>query len=258
MAFGLSYHGKAPSEVAQLELNRILMNEKIVLERTTNGLAFANTSSYLTGWVLDFAMEYVYDTSLQEKDPVRIKAMIETPDLPILFWGLACAIWPRGFQYARPYIDPVTNEEKILREKLAVGKLLWVDNKALTQWQVAHMAHRGSGMMSADNVKRYKREFTIGQPRRVQLSDHISVTLKVPSANEYVLAGHKWIGEITRVVNDALQLPPEDQRRANHIVQRGKATNMRQYIHWVRRGTRGCGDNLRSRDDRTARRRSVE
>ncbi|WP_087659695.1 hypothetical protein [Caballeronia terrestris] len=234
------------------------MNEKIVLERTTNGLAFANTSSYLTGWVLDFAMEYVYDTSLQEKDPVRIKAMIETPDLPILFWGLACAIWPRGFQYARPYIDPVTNEEKILREKLAVGKLLWVDNKALTQWQVAHMAHRGSGMMSADNVKRYKREFTIGQPRRVQLSDHISVTLKVPSANEYVLAGHKWIGEITRVVNDALQLPPEDQRRANHIVQRGKATNMRQYIHWVRRGTRGCGDNLRSRDDRTARRRSVE
>ncbi|SAK83981.1 hypothetical protein AWB81_04257 [Caballeronia arationis] len=224
---------KAPSEIALLELNRRLMDEKIVMGRTTNGLAFANTASYLNGGLLDFAMEHVYDTSLQEKDMARIKAMIETPDLPLLFWGLACAIWPRGFQYARPYLDPITNEEKMLREKLAVGKLLFVDTKALTPWQISHMAHRGSGTMTADAVKRYKTEFTVGQPRRVQLSEHIAVTLKVPSANDYVISGYKWIGEITRVVDEAFQLPPEDQRRTNFIVQHGKATNMRQYIHWV-------------------------
>jgi hypothetical protein len=232
---------KAPSEIGLLELNRRMLDEKIVMGRTTNGLAFANTSSYLSGALLDFAMEHVYDTSLQEKDMNRVKSMIETPDLPLLFWGLACAIWPRGFQYARPYLDPITNEEKMLREKLAVGKLLWVDTKALTSWQISHMAHRGSGTMTADAVKRYKTEFTLGQPRRVQLSEHIAVTLKVPAANDYVLSGYKWISEITRVVDEAFQLPPEDQRRTNFIIQHGKATNMRQYIHWVAEVHPGAG-----------------
>jgi hypothetical protein len=224
---------KAPGEPAMLELNRRLTDEKVVIGRTTNGLAFANTSSYMSQTILDFTMDYIYDTSLQEKDKGRIRGLIEAPDLPILFWGLACAVWPRGFQYARPYIDPVTKQEKMLREKLAIGKLLWVDTKSLTAWQISHMANRGSGQMALDTVKRYKAEFTIGEPRLVKLSPHISVTLRVPTADEYVIAGAKWIGDITRTADEAFSLTPEDNRRANYIVQQGKATAMRQYSHWV-------------------------
>ncbi|WP_144106619.1 hypothetical protein [Paraburkholderia sp. BCC1886] len=224
---------KAPSDLAQIELNRRLSDEKIVLGRTTNGLAFANASAYLTGGILDFVMEHVYDTSLQDKDPQKIKELIDTRDLPLLFWGLACAIWPRGFQYARPYLDPVTNEEKVLREKIAVGKLLWVDTKSLTPWQIAHMANRGSGRQTLENVQRYRSEFTIGQPRRVELRKDMAVTLAPPRAIDYVYSGYKWIGEITRLVDEALGLSADDRRRANLIIENGKATNMRQYIHWV-------------------------
>ncbi|WP_233874704.1 hypothetical protein [Paraburkholderia adhaesiva] len=224
---------KAPNEMAMLELNRHLMEDKIDLGRDTTGFAFANTSSYLTKWLLDFAIDHLHDTSLQEKDPVKLRELILAPDLPILFWGLACSIWPRGFQYARPYIDPATKEEKILRSRLNVSKLLWVDNKALTAWQVRHMAGRGSSTMSAESVKRYRSEFTIGQPRRVQLTSDIAMTLRVPSAADYVLAGERWIGEIVRLVDRAMEVPPTDEKRNSYILSHGQATNMRQYVHWV-------------------------
>jgi hypothetical protein len=224
---------KAPNEMAMLELNRQLMEDKIDLGRNTTGFAFANTSSYLTKWLLDFAIDHLHDTTLQEKDPAKIRELILTPDLPILFWGLACSIWPRGFQYARPYIDPATKEERILRSRLNVSKLLWVDNKALTAWQVRHMAGRGSSTMSAESVNRYRDEFTIGQPRRVRLSNEIAMTLRVPSAAEYVLAGERWIGEIVRIIDGAMEVPPDDEKRNSYILAHGQATNMRQYVHWV-------------------------
>jgi hypothetical protein len=224
---------KAPSESALLNLNARLLDEKILIGRQTNGLAFANTSSYMTGWLLDFALEHIYDTSLQEKDNDKIRSLIQAPDLPILFWGLACAIWPRGFQYARPYFDPKTKEEKLLKQKLAVGKLLFTDIKSLTPWQIAHMANKGSGTMSVANVQRYRSEFVIGQPRRVELAENIAITLRVPNALDYVLSGQKWVGEITKTVDDAFELDPTDGRRADFIINQGKATGMRQYAHWV-------------------------
>jgi hypothetical protein len=224
---------KAPPESQLLELNRRLVDDKVVIGRTTNGLAFANTSSYMTGTILDFLMDYIYDTSVQEKDKGIMRSLIQAPDLPILYWGLAGAIWPRGFQYARPFIDPVTKQEKMLREKLAIGKLLWTDTKSLTPWQVSHMANRGSGLMSLDTIKRYRAEFTIGAPKRVKISDHISLTLRVPSADEYISAGNRWIGDVTNTVDSAFTVAPEDNRRANYIIQQGKSTSMRQYSHWV-------------------------
>jgi hypothetical protein len=224
---------KAPGDTAQINLNNRMMDEKIVIGRTTNGLAFANTSSFMTGWILDFVMQYVYDTSLQVKDPVVVRSMIQAADLPILFWGLACAIWPRGFQYARPYLDPKTKEQKLLKQKLSVGKLLWVDTKSLTARQISHMGNRSSGSMSVDMVKRYRDDFLRGQPRKVQLTKDIAVTLRAPSGDEYVKAGYDWIGEITKTVDEAFALEPGDGRRADFIVQQGKATSMRQYTHYV-------------------------
>lgn len=224
---------KAPGESQMIELNRRLTDEKMVVGRTTNGLAFANTASYIHQVMLDFVMDYIYDTSLQEKGKDQIRSMIQSPDLPLLYWGLASAIWPRGFQYARPYIDPLNKAEKILKNRLGMSKLLWVDTKSFTPWQVSHMSNKLSGSMSTAMVKRYRDEFTIGAPRRVQLSDSIAVTLRVPSAVEYVIAGQKWIGQTTKTVDEAFSESPDDARRANFIVRHSQATAMRQYTHWV-------------------------
>lgn len=224
---------KAPGDSDMIELNRRLLDEKIVVGRTTNGLAYANTSSYITQTLLDFVMGYIYDTSLQEKDLDAIRSMISAHDLPLLFWGLACAVWPRGFQYARPYIDPVNKAEKVLKARLMVSKLCFIDTKSFTPWQVRHMANKLSGSMSTEMVKRYREEFTVGQPRKVQLSKDLAVTLKVPSAVEYVQAGAKWIAEITKTVDDAFSEAPDDNKRAGYIVRHGQATAMRQYTHWV-------------------------
>lgn len=226
---------KAPTEAAMLELNRRLTEEKIRLGRSTHGLAFANTSVFYAGWITDFVLAHIYETSLKpevlEKKPLR--ELISVLDVPALAWGLACTIWPKGFAYARSVLDTKGEETKIIRELINVGKLQWTDLSSLTPWQVGHMAARHGGTMSQEVLDRYKSDFTRGTGRRVKFSDQVSIMLKVPSLEAYLLSGQKWINNIVSSVDKAFSLTPGSDQREQYIVEQGKATNMRQYGHWV-------------------------
>ena len=225
---------KAPTEAAMLELNRRIADEKIALGRQTYGLAFANTSVIFAGHIMDFAMNHIYETSIKEKDGLNIREKISSLDIPLIAWGLACIIWPRGFAYARAVMDASGEQNKIIREKINVGKLLWTDTSALTPWQIAHMASRHGGNMTTDSLDRYRNEFTRGQGRTLKLSDVVSVELRVPNLDQYLTSGQAWVNNIVSMVDRAFGLPPDEDVRNEYIRDQGKATNMRQYSHWCK------------------------
>lgn len=235
---------KAPGEGALLELNRRLAQEKITLGRMTHGLAFSNNSVFWSAWLMDFAIAHIYDSSLKpemlEKSGYRER--IKSQDLLTIAWGLAAAVWPKGFPYARAIIDPAGGTTKVIREIINVMKLQWVDTASLTPWQISHMASRVSGSMSEETVQRYLDDFTRGKGRRVQLSENIAVMLKVPSVAEYVISGQKWVNNIMQMVDRAFQLPPDSVERNQYIGEQGKATNMRQYSHWIEQIITSNGD----------------
>jgi hypothetical protein len=226
---------KAPTEGELLELNRQLNEEKITLGRMTYGLAFANSSVFFAGKLMDFVLDHVLETTLKPGmlDAKSLRDRIKSPDLQILAWGMASTIWPKGFPYARAVLDPTGSETKVIRELIAVGKLLWTDTASLSPWQIAHMAQRFGQVMGEDGLEKYRTEFTRGKGRRVQLSERVAVNLKVPSLTEYVNSGYKWVNNITAMVDQAFQMPPGSQERDKYIIEQGKATYMRQYAHWV-------------------------
>lgn len=230
---------KAPSEGAMLELNRRLADEKITLGRQTYGLAFANNSVFFAGWLMDFALSHVYETTLKPDIAESLRSRISTLDIPLIAWGLACVVWPRGFPYARSVLDQTTEQNKIIREKINVGKCLWTDTAALTPWQIGHMAGRHGRNMTADSIDRYRNEFTIGKGRTVRLSEGLEITLRVPSMDQYLTSGQKWVNAIVTMVDRAFGLPPNDGVRDQYIMDQGKATNMRQFAHWVESLTAG-------------------
>jgi len=222
---------KAPSEGDMLELNRRLMEEKISLGRSTYGLAYANTSVFFVGAIMDFALSHYYDSTLKDNSLANVRSKISSLDIPLIAWGLACVIWPRGFQYARAILDGETN--RTIKERLNVGKLLWTDTSSLTAWQISHMAQRSGNTMTAEAVQRYRDEFTRGKGRTIELRENLKITVAVPSMDEYLTSGQKWVNNIVRMVDTALAAPAEGNERDSIIYDHGKATNMRQYSHWV-------------------------
>jgi hypothetical protein len=216
-----------------LELNRRLTEEKIQLGRYTHGLAYANTSVFLAGWLIDFALSHVYETSLKPEVAETLRSRINQLDIPLLIWGLACAIWPSGFPYARAVLDQTTEQNKVIKEKINIGKLLWVDNAALSPWQISHMAQRFGSTMTAESLERYRNEFVRGKGRTIKLTDNMSTTLRIPNIDQYLTSGQKWINNIVAMIDKAFNLEPNDSVRDNHIMDQGRATNMRQFTHFV-------------------------
>lgn len=223
---------KAPSEGALLELQRRLIEEKINLGRNTHGLAFANTSVYVAGWLMDFVIQHIYDTTIKATD-IDLRKMIKALDIPSIVWGLACSIWPNGFQYTRACsVDPEKCNH-VVKEKINLGKLLWVDRKALTAWQISHMTNRGGSTMSIESIERYCSEFTIGRGRTIKVNENVSINLKVPNIDEYINSGYKWVNNIVNMIDGSLTEQPTDAARNHYINELGKSTNMRQYVHWI-------------------------
>lgn len=224
---------KAPSEGSLLELQRRLIEEKINLGRNTHGLAYANTSVFIAGWLIDFAMAHIYDITVKGEFDLRKK--IKVLDIPTIIWGLACTIWPSGFQYSRACIADPEKCNHVIHEKLNLSKILWVDRNSLTQKQINHMMSRGGTSMTPESVDAYQAEFQRGMGRTIKFGpeEQIAMTFKVPNVDEYIESGYKWINNIVSMIDAAMTTERNDTTRNIQVAEMGKATNMRQYAHWI-------------------------
>jgi len=221
---------KAPPDGELLELHHQLAEEKIRLGRQTWGLSLANNSVFLASSVTDFIIRNSYGTSL--KDPGELRSKISSLDIPTLVWGIACVIWPRGFQYARSVLDQSGENYRVIKEKLNIPKLFWTDTNALTPWQISHMGNRNGPTMSPETVQRYRDDFTRGKGREIELAPGLKFMLRVPTLDQYLNSGQKWVNNIVAMADKAFQFP-NDAARSAFVVSQGKATNMRQFAHWV-------------------------
>ena len=225
---------KAPEEAAHLELERRLAEEKITLGRTTHGFIFSNMSVALDGYLTDFILAHVYDTTLGPDVTGDIRSLISQLDMPTMIWGMACAIWPNGFPYSRSILnknDP--SQSRIIRENVSVGRLLWVDNRAFTEWQLNHMGQRFGKTMTIDSLKRYKNEFTRGSNKSITITDKIKMTLKVSSLQDHLVDGMRWINNIVSMVDRAFGVSQNDAERNEFIYTNGRASGMCLYSHLV-------------------------
>lgn len=224
---------KCPSDGQLLELQRRLLQEKINLGRAIQGLVFSNRAVYTSGWLIDFALANIYDTTLELTEGDDIRKLIKVQDIPLLVYGLACAIYPDGFPYAKSCVREPEKCNYVFREKLNLGKLLWVDNRELSKWQIAHMANRG-GKVAVSTLERYQEEFSVGKPRDVELTDKVKMTLKSPTVADYLTVGYRWVNNIVSMVDQSFGLAPDNDDRNKYIEEQSKATNMRQFSHWIK------------------------
>lgn len=227
----------APSESAVIELNRRLQEEKIEKGRETFGLVFSNEQSYLNAWLLDFCFEHIFDHTVKvDKDELR--SLIKIQDLPILFWGIGCLIWPRGFDYIRS----ITSREGIenmttISARLNMGKLMWVDNASFDDKHRAHMTKRQRGIMTVESVKEYQDTFipALAGGRRVQIRENLEVIIDSTNVSNYIADGENWIAGIVSTVDSTFtQSAPTPQERNRMIDTHARASVLRNNGAWVK------------------------
>lgn len=228
---------KAPSEGAFLELYRQINSEKINLGRSSYGLLYGNTTSYTVDKIVDFALDHVYSTTVigLDNDKIKIKSLISSHDIPTIILGMLCSIYPNGFQYKRACLNDPEKCNHVVKEKINLFKLLWTNTNDLSAWQIAHMSARQNSVKDLDSLKKYKEELLKAQTKTVSIKvkEDIFFELQIPNIEDYVQAGHRWIGDIVSYVNRAIGMTADDKQRNDYITERAQASSMCQYSHWV-------------------------
>lgn len=225
---------KTPGEDAILELDRKLAEEKIALGRATAGLLFSNASVFIVDHVMQFVLAHMVSSTLKDSSRENIIRRISIHDIQHLAWGLACAIWPNGFQYARAVLGETPEKNRVVEGKINVSKLQWIDIASLSDWQIKHMSNITIGSMTNDDLDTYQKAFTIRGEKRIALNENVHVNLAVPSLEEHLISGQKWVNNIVTMTNRVFGMDQNDNERNAYVNNQGKATLLRQYGHWVK------------------------
>tara|TARA_B100000929_G_scaffold290991_1_gene287093 strand:+ start:1366 stop:2838 length:1473 start_codon:yes stop_codon:yes gene_type:complete len=224
---------KPPSEASLLELERRIGNEKISLGRYTSGMIFSNTSVYTVSYVVNFVLNHVYDASVKNITQENLKQLIKVTDIPTLVWGMACAIYPNGYKYARPCTTNPAECQHVVKAELNLTKLFWTDNNALTDWQRRMMSRR-TDKYSEEDLERYEKEHFRGGATTFELQDNFKVRLQVPTIAQYEASGFAWVDGIVRLLEGSLGVSLKGKERDDYIVDQGRLTALQQYSHWVK------------------------
>ncbi len=234
---GLWVSIKAPIEGDLIDFLRRLSQEKINLGRSTSGAIFSNLNVVVAEFYRNFIAEHVVETSYYNID--KVFSRILAPDLDHLVWGLACAVYPNGFDYARSVISPDDGQKKIIRDKINLSKIQWTDRHALSESQLNHMGNRANGSMSEASVTRYQEELFLRTNRNAVIEAEngtkIDIDLKIPTLDEYIEIGNEWLNSIIKMVDSTLGMngTVDNGERAKAINEQGMASYLQMYSHWI-------------------------
>lgn len=229
---------KTPKDSAILELRERNEQAKINLGRVTFGMVYSNTAGYLVENVVDMILEHVYSTTL--KDSKNLRDKISVLDLPILIWGIACCIWPNGFQYARSSVSAEgISKKEIITALVDVAKLMWVDQTAFTERQKAHMSNRQPEQITEDMRKIYQDQFVSTAGRTIQLKgEQVTLGLRVPSLAQYIQTTHAWVDSLVDIIDRTFTGDRSDiEGRNRSILDHANLSRMRQYGHFIEKVT---------------------
>lgn len=225
---------RAPTEAALLELDRRIASEKVKLGRDSKGLVFSNNSVYMNSFMINFALAHVYDSTLRYKSVDELKKFIRVTDLPLMIWGLLCTMYPSGYPHVQPCVKDPSKCSHLTEELISIGKLLWTDERSLSERQRRHMVEK-QAKFNQDELTFYTEEHKYHEHSTLVLNERISIELKVPTLFEYEESGFEWVDSIVRSTDNAFGGTMRGDERENYIFQVAQISALRNYGHYVKR-----------------------
>ena len=229
---GLWITFRVPTDIELLNLETLIGEEKIRLGMETRGLIYSNYSAYMINHLINFALDHVYDCTLKDYTPDRLRKLIRVSDIPLIAWGLACSIFPNGYAHNQPCVVNPEVCRHITKETLYLPKINWVDNSALSKAQRKHMANRVARYEEKD-ILAYQNEGRAADGKAYS-TGAIGYALRVPSIEDYVNNGYEWINDISDAVDRLFDKNLSETKKEAMMIAQSNLTSLRQYAHWVK------------------------
>ena len=230
-----------PGEGKLLDLWRVMTQDRVILGRYTYGAIFSATSIVTTRRIIEFCLGQVeaHSINLSNTDETLGDFILET-DLPFLFNGMGMSMHPRGIDYSSPCIvDPVTCSH-VDTGKLYPSTLARYSSSRIPESVKSTLASETPNSVTPESVRLYQ-ESIAPEHREILIDESglpIDMYYKVPTLNQAIRIGEKWVSDVHDSVITALAMEPpanveEWSERNLHITRAGKASFLRQYAAWV-------------------------
>ena len=225
---------KPPTESDLIEFYNNLYRDKIMLGRSTFGFTLTNFSVYINDKVFDFIQKHIHSTNNSEITKENLKSHLLIYDLPILAWGLACTMYPNGFDFQRACVNDVETCSYIAKGTVNPTKLLWIDNSALTPSQKSFLYEYRPNKNTLDGYNRFVKEHQKTKGSYFTAAEDLKIYLKIPTVSEHVSDGMRWITGINNSIEETLLSgEDDDETRVNLLQQYVYSSLLRQYSHFI-------------------------
>jgi hypothetical protein len=233
-----------------------LAQDKIKLGRSTYGLVFSNSTVFTNQRLIQFALNHVYDMTLdlEQSEYAQLGDIISVLDIPNLILGVLGALYSSGFKFERACTANPSKCQHTEEETLDLTKIQWPNDRKLTEFQKNFMAMRRSRGRKITELAEYRNQIAGRNGREVELKssgeETLKVELRIPTINQYLDGGQAWISGIVDGVLDSLGKDASTAAKDEYIKTVAQAAAMNQYCHAVSKLHRG--DNF-TEDDQTNR-----
>jgi hypothetical protein len=230
---GLWLNVAVPSGNELHDLETQMATAKYDLGWISKGLAYSNTMVLQNITFLNFILDRVVGTNVDDSTVAGLKRYMRITDLNPLAGWMSASVYPSGFPLERPCSANPLKCHEVTRDTLRLTKIVWNDSASLSPEQLKHMQPRLAGRKkTADDMQKYQDGFSRIGARVVELKPGLSVRFLPPTIEQYEQSGFSWIDQIEKNANSMLATMSEAELN-KYMTDQYQLTAMRQYAHWV-------------------------
>lgn len=225
---------RAPTLSKRIALDNRISRDREQAGRKTRGLAFSNDSVYLHDALIAALMTDIIDSTLEGYNESNLLEVIKLPDLQLLALAYASTIYRDGYPMEQPCMADLSECSHVAKATLSLPKLFRVDNTRLAQSQLAHMASR-TKKITTSMLESYHNSWPhLSKVNTVSIED-VRIVLHMPSLDQHLDTGRKWIDEIESMAEQALGRELSDGERAQYVDRQTALAKLQNYRHWIKR-----------------------
>jgi hypothetical protein len=225
---------KPPTEKDLIDFYNSIFREKIIFGRATYGLTLTNFSVHINHRLFDFILKHIHSVNYGDIPKDELRNYILIHDFPILAWGFACTMYPNGYDYQRACVNDIEECSYIAKAIINLTKLLWIDNKSLTEAQKIILTENRPNRLTIESYRKYITEHTRVVSSSFKTKNGITFKLKIPTFNEYTTDGLNWVNKINSAIeNVILEDTSEEDAKTEMLNQYVKSSILRQFNHFI-------------------------
>lgn len=227
---GIWFRIRRPVDGDIIDLMEEIASSEIQFGRDTYGHSFSNDLGYTYDTLVNFFIDHIEECSLSVESG-KLKDYILTPDISAIAWGLASAIYPRGFRYSQACLTDTSKCRHVIEGLMDLAGMYKTDLVRLTEGQVKHMTNRRSKQMTPESVKAYQESF-IHKDSTIITPSGARLTFQLPVISATIAATTGWMQSITNAYPAILEKPVSTRNRL--LKKHARSSSLRRYSQYVK------------------------